>query len=112
MPTNSKRQNTVTRTVRTKKSEGYRSYIASQNLMEGDEFVMRGEPNIFVESIRRNETKGTVSVTFTNGMKRKYTWGRKALIIETDARHSYRRNSLRRNGYQNYNKVCAARATA
>jgi hypothetical protein len=41
-------------------------------------------------------------VTFSNNMKRKYSWGRKALIIETAARHAYRRNSLRRNGYPNY----------
>ena len=40
-----------------------RSRIASQNLMEGDEFLLRGEPSLFVESIRRNEDKGTVSVT-------------------------------------------------
>lgn len=85
-----------------KKSNGNRSYIAAQNLMEGDEFVMRGEPNIFVETVRRSEERNTVTVTFNNGMKRKYTWGDKALIIETPSRHSYRRNSLRRNGYPNY----------
>lgn len=85
-----------------KNSNGNRSWVAAQNLMEGDEFVMHGEPNIFVEKVRRNEEKGIVSVTFSNGMKRKYTWGRKALIIETAARHAYRRNSLRRNGYPNY----------
>lgn len=82
-----------------------RSRIAAQNLMEGDEFVMAGEPNIFVEKIRRNEDNGTVFVTFSNGMKRKYTWGSKALIIETPVRNAYRRNSLRRNGYQNYYDV-------
>jgi hypothetical protein len=88
-----------------KKINGNRSYIAAQNLMEGDEFVMRNEANIFVEKIRRNEDKATVGVTFSNGMKRKYTWGDKALIIETPARHSYRRNSLRRNEYPNYLEV-------
>ena len=85
-----------------KNSNGNRSWIAAQNIMEGDEFVMHGEPNIFVEKVRRNEDNGTVTVTFSNGMKRKYSWGRKALIIETAARHAYRRNSLRRNGYPNY----------
>lgn len=88
-----------------KKNNGNRSYIAAQNLMEGDEFVMRGEPNIFVETVRRNEDKGTVVATFSNGMKRKYVWNDKALIIETPSRHSYRRNSLRRNGYPNYFEV-------
>jgi hypothetical protein len=88
--------------VSKKNSNGNRSWIAAQNIMEGDEFVMHGEPNIFVEKVRRNEDKGTVAVTFSNGMKRKYTWGRKALIVETAARHAYRRNSLRRNGYPNY----------
>jgi hypothetical protein len=88
--------------VSKKNSNGNRSWIAAQNIMEGDEFVMHGEPNIFVEKVRRNEDNGTVTVTFSNGMKRKYSWGRKALIIETAARHAYRRNSLRRNGYPNY----------
>jgi hypothetical protein len=41
-------------------------------------------------------------VTFDNGMKRKYSWGHKALILETAERNSFRRNSLRRNGYPNY----------
>jgi len=99
----------ITRTRRTSnkntKKASYRSYIYAQNLMEGDEFVMHGEPNIFVQSIRRNEAKGTVGVTFTNGMKRRYTWNRRALILETPDRHAYRRNSLRRNGYQNYLEV-------
>jgi hypothetical protein len=84
--------------VSKKNSNGNRSWIAAQNIMEGDEFVMHGEPNIFVEKVRRNEDNGTVTVTFSNNMKRKYSWGRKALIIETAARHAYRRNSLRRNG--------------
>jgi hypothetical protein len=88
--------------VSKKNSNGNRSWIAAQNIMEGDEFVMHGEPNIFVEKVRRNEDNGTVTVTFSNNMKRKYSWGRKALIIETAARHAYRRNSLRRNGYPNY----------
>jgi len=87
------------------KSQNRRSYIAAQNLMEGDEFVMRGEPNTFVQTIRRNEDKGTVNVTFDNGMKRRYDWGNKALIIETPQRHSFRRNSLRRQGYPNYNDI-------
>ena len=82
--------------VSKKNSNGNRSWIAAQNIMEGDEFVMHGEPNIFVEKVRRNEDNGTVTVTFSNNMKRKYSWGRKALIIETAARHAYRRNSLRR----------------
>jgi hypothetical protein len=73
--------------------------------MEGDEFVMRGEPNIFGEKIVRNEAKNTVVVTFDNGMKRKYTCNDRALIIETPSRNSYRRNSLRRNGYPNYTEV-------
>jgi hypothetical protein len=82
-----------------------RSYIAVQNFMEGDEFVMRGEPNIFVEKIVRNEKAGSVKVVFCNGMIRKYTWSARALIIDTPTRNSYRRNSLRRNGYQNYLNV-------
>ena len=79
-----------------------RSRIASQNLMEGDEFLLRGEPSLFVQSIRRNEDKGTVSVTFDNGTKRRFAWGDKVSIRETPERHSFRRNSLRRNDYPNY----------
>lgn len=82
-----------------------RSRIASQNLMEGDEFLLRGEPSLFVESIRRNEDKGTVNVTFDNGTRRKFVWDQKVSIVETPARNSYRRNSLRRNDYPNYLEV-------
>lgn len=86
----------------TRTSTKNRSRIAAQNLMEGDQFVMLGEPNIFIEKITRNEDNGTVFVTFDSGMKRKYSWGHKVLIIETADRKSFRRNSLRRNGYPNY----------
>ena len=79
-----------------------RSRIASQNLMEGDEFLLRGEPSLFVQAIRRNEDKGTVNVTFDNGTRRKFVWGQKVSITETPERHAYRRNSLRRNDYTNY----------
>lgn len=92
--------------VKNTKSNGTRrSYISAQNLMEGDEFVMRGESNVFVEKIVRNEAKNSVTVTFCNDMKRKYVWNDRALIIETASRNAYRRNSLRRNGYQNYFEV-------
>jgi hypothetical protein len=95
---------TVITTVSNKSDtkNAYRSRIAAQNLMEGDEFIMRGEPNVFVTKISRNEDKGTVLVTFSNGMKRKYSWDRKASIVETPTRNRFRRNSLRRNGYPNY----------
>lgn len=82
-----------------------RSRIASQNLMEGDEFLLRGEPSLFVQEIRRNEDKGTVRVTFDNGSVRKFVWDQKVSINETPVRHSYRRNSLRRNDYPNYLEV-------
>jgi hypothetical protein len=80
----------------------YRSRIASQNIMEGDEFIMRGEPNIFVETVKRNEDKGTVIVAFSNGTKRKFVWNAKASIVETTERNLFRRNSLRKQGYPNY----------
>lgn len=89
-------------TTKNRSNLSWRSKIAAQNLMEGDEFVMHGEPNIFVTKVNRNEAKGTVIVTFSNGMKRKYTWDRKATILETPNRNRFRRNSLRRNGYPNY----------
>jgi len=38
--------------------------VAAQNMLEGDEFLLRGEPSLFVESITRNESKGTVRVRF------------------------------------------------
>lgn len=82
-----------------------RSRIAAQNIMEGDEYIMRGEPNIYVESIKRNEDKGTVRVTFDDGSVRKFVWDQRVLINETPERHSYRRNSLRRNDYPNYLEV-------
>ncbi len=93
-------------TATRKMNKTRRSRVAAQNLMEGDEFVMHGEPNIFIEKIVRNEDNGTVTVTFDNGMKRKYSWGHKALILETAERNSFRRNSLRRNGYPNYLDYC------
>ena len=79
-----------------------RSRIAVQNIMEGDEFLMRGEPSLFVSKITRNEQKNTVTVSFDNGTRRRYTWGAKVSINETRERNAYRRNSLRRNGYPNY----------
>lgn len=81
-----------------------RSRIAAQNLMEGDECLMRGAPSIRVESIRRNEYR-SVSVTFDNGTKRRFEWDERVSIAETWQRNLYRRNSLRRRGYPNYLKV-------
>jgi len=107
MPTTTVRQNRKSTSRRSNNSR--RSYVFAQNLMEGDEFVMRGEPNTFVAAIRRNETKGTVNVTFTNGNKRRYSWNNRALIMETNDRNLYRRNSLRRNGYRNYFDVLDAK---
>lgn len=80
----------------------YRSRIAAQNIMEGDQFILRGEPNILVDSVKRNEDKGTVIVTFEGGEKRKFGWNAKVSIVETPERNLFRRNSLRRNGYPNY----------
>lgn len=82
-----------------------RSRVAAQNLMEGDEFLLRGEPSLEVDSIRRSEKNGTVRVSFTNGTTRKFEWGQKVSIAETAERHSFRRNSLRRQGYPNYNEI-------
>lgn len=78
-----------------------RSRIAAQNLMEGDEFLLRGEDSIFVESIKRNEAKGTVVVSFDDGDVRRFQWDQKVSIDETPERQAFRRN-LRRNGYPNY----------
>lgn len=80
----------------------YRSRIAAQNLMEGDTFIMRGEPNLQVFSVRRNEKNGTIKVTLSDESNRTFDWNDKVSIVETPARHSFRRNSLRRNGYPNY----------
>jgi len=82
-----------------------RSRIAAQNLLEGDEFLLRGEPSLEVESIRRSESKGSVRVSFTNGTTRKFEWGQKVSVADTPERHSFRRNSLRRQGYPNYNDI-------
>lgn len=79
-----------------------RSRIAVQNLMEGDEFLLRGEPSLVVDSITRNEDKGTVKVTFDTGETRRFAWNSKVSIKETAERNSFRRNSLRRYGYPNY----------
>lgn len=81
-----------------------RSRIAAQNLMEGDEVLMRGAPSVFVERIARSEARGTVTVTYSNGTRRKFEWDERVSIGETPQRHLYRRNSLRRNGYPNYLK--------
>ena len=77
--------------------------IAAQNMLEGDEFLLRGEPSLFVESITRNESKGTVRVRFENGETRTFDWNQKVSIKEkSDHRASFRRNTLRRAGYPNY----------
>ena len=89
-----------------------RSRIAAQNLMEGDVYLMRGEPNLVVDRIRRSEENGTVIVTFNNGTKRKFEWDDRVSIVETPERHRYRRNSLRRKGYRNYMTVCATTRAA
>jgi hypothetical protein len=81
-----------------------RSRIAAQNLMEGDEVLMRGELSVFVERISRSEARGTVTVTYSNGTRRKFEWNERVSIGETPQRHLYRRNSLRRKGYRNYLK--------
>jgi len=88
-----------------------RSRIASQNLMEGDEFLMRGAPNLRVVRISRSELD-CVTVTFDNGTKRKFEWNERVSIAETPERHRYCRTSLRRNGYPNYLTVCKTRAVA
>jgi hypothetical protein len=77
--------------------------VAAQNILEGDEFLMRGEPSLFVESITRNENKGTVRVRFENGETRTFDWDQKVSLKEKSAhRAAFRRNTLRRAGYPNY----------
>ena len=80
-----------------------RKRIAAQLIMENDEFLMRGEPSLFVKSIRRNETKGTVKVSFDCGETRTFDWGQKISIKgKTTHRESFRKNRLARAGYPNY----------
>jgi len=65
-------------------------------------------PNVKIKNrsrISRNEAKNTVTITFDDGTRRRYTWGAKVSIKETSERNAYRRNSLRRNGYPNYFEV-------
>jgi len=90
-----------------------RSRIAAQNLMEGDECLRRGEPSVRVVRIQRTETafSGTVKVTYDNGKTQRYDWDERVSIAETPERHRYRRNSLRRNGYQNYLVVRAVKSS-
>jgi hypothetical protein len=90
-----------------------RSRIAAQNLMEGDECLRRGEPSVRVVRIQRTETlvSGTVKVTYDNGETQRYNWDERVSIVETPERHRYRRNSLRRNGYQNYLVVRAVKSS-
>ena len=77
--------------------------IAAQNMLEGDEFLLRGEPSLFIESISRNESRGTVRVRFENGEIRTFDWDQKVSIKEkSDHRAAFRRNTLRRAGYPNY----------
>ena len=80
-----------------------RKRIAAQLIMENDEFLMRGEPSLFVKSIRRNETKGTVKVSFDCGETRTFDWGQKISIKgKSQHRESFRKNKLARAGYPNY----------
>lgn len=77
--------------------------VAAQNILEGDEFLMRGEPSLFVESITRNENKGTVRVRFECGETRTFAWDQKVSLKEKSShRAAFRRNTLRRAGYPNY----------
>jgi len=77
--------------------------VAAQNMLEGDEFLLRGEPSLFVESITRNESKGTVRVRFECGESRTFAWDQKVSLKEKSAhRAAFRRNTLRRAGYPNY----------
>jgi len=77
--------------------------VAAQNMLEGDEFLLRGEPSLFVESIARNENKGTVRVRFESGEIRTFDWNQKVSLKEkSDHRAAFRRNTLRRAGYPNY----------
>jgi len=77
--------------------------VAAQNMLEGDEFLLRGEPSLFVESISRNESRGTVRVRFENGEIRTFEWDQKVSLREKSAhRAAFRRNTLRRAGYPNY----------
>ena len=80
-----------------------RKRIAAQLVMENDEFLMRGEPSLFVKSIKRNETKGTVKVSFDCGETRTFDWGQKISIKgKSQHRESFRKNKLARAGYPNY----------
>jgi len=77
--------------------------VAAQNMLEGDEFLLRGEPSLFVESITRNESRGTVRVRFENGEIRTFEWNQKVSLKEKSGhRAAFRRNTLRRAGYPNY----------
>jgi len=80
-----------------------RKRIAAQLIMENDEFLMRGEPSLFVKSVKRNETKGTVKVAFDCGETRTFDWGQKISIKgKSTHRESFRKNRLARAGYPNY----------
>ena len=80
-----------------------RKRIAAQLIMENDEFLMRGEPSLFVKSIKRNEAKGTVKVSFDCGETRTFDWGQKISIKgKSTHRESFRKNRLARAGYPNY----------
>lgn len=104
MPSN-KNSNSYTVTLangKRKAMQRNRSRISAQNLMEGDECLLRGGVSLYVHEISRNEAKGTVKVFFDDGNRWNLTWDQKVSIRETPERHAYRRNSLRRNGYPNY----------
>ncbi len=80
-----------------------RTRIVAQNMLETDEFLMRGEPSLFVKSIKRNPTKGTVKVSFDCGEVRTFDWNQKVSIKTKSAhRENFRRNTLRKQGYPNY----------
>jgi hypothetical protein len=100
MPTCTQKRNT---------KNSYRSRIAAQNLMEGDTFIMRGEPNLSVWHIKRNEKKGIIVVSLSDETYRTFDWNDKVSIVETPDRNRFRRNSLRRYGYPNYMDYSASR---
>jgi hypothetical protein len=78
---------------------GIRTRVTPQNILPGDEFYMRGEPNATVYSVNPCEDGNTITVLKNNGeaFSRFYSEEKRVSIVEYPHTKA-RRRTLSRNG--------------
>lgn len=76
--------------------------VPARKAMEGDEFLLRGEPSLTIQKVQRNEARQTVRLTFTDGTSRRYGWDDKISVVDSTPERARARRNLARNGYPRY----------